>query len=255
VLLSVAYDGRPFKGWAVQAGHRTVAGELLGALRAIDPRIDELRGASRTDSGVHAHDQRVAFDPTKEYALDAWLKGAQCHLPEEIAIRKAWRVERGYITRAHSTGKTYRYAILADARRDPFFEGRAWRVPELEDDAVLERARSEAALAVGTYDYAAFRGAKDARANTTRTLSTISVDRDTSNPRLVYITVRGNAFMYNMVRILVGTFVDVARRRLEAGAVTRALASKNRRDLGITAPADGLYLTRCELDDDDSRGG
>ena len=84
-------------------------------------------------------------------------------------------------------------------------------------------------------------------------MSTIAVDRDTSNPKIVYVTVRGNAFMYNMVRILVGTFVDVARGRLAPGAVTRALESKNRRDLGITAPADGLYLMRCELDDDATR--
>ena len=247
MLLSIAYDGRPFSGFAPQPGRRTVAGELLGALRAIDPRIAEVRGASRTDAGVHALDQRVAFDPTREYPLRAWVDGAGKHLPETIAIRAARYVPRGYTPRFESVSKTYRYALLVDSRPDPFHVGRAWRVPELARDGALERARVEAEFAVGTHDFAAFRGSLDARENTVRTVHACRVDVAPHDPRLVVVEVRGSAFLYNMVRILVGALVDVGRGRLAPGAIVRALASKQRRDLGITAPPDGLVLARYTL--------
>jgi len=255
VLLQVAYDGRPFHGFAPQPDQRTVAGELLGALRAIDPKIVAVRGASRTDAGVHAKDQRVAFDPSRDFPLEAWIKGASRHLPDEIAIRAAWKVERGYDPRAHSRAKTYRYVILVDPRRDPFLVGRAWRVRELAKPGAVEAAASEAALAIGQHDFAAFRGASDPRTNTVRNLSRVEVVRDADDPRIVSVFVRGDAFLYNMVRILVGAIVDVGRGRKAPGTITRALASKDRRDLGITAPPDGLCLEQYEADDDDERRG
>lgn len=248
VLLSVAYDGRRFSGFALQREQRTVAGELWGALRAIDPSIAEVRGASRTDTGVHARDQRVAFDPSRDYPLSAWLQGTAKHLPEEIAIRAAWVVPRGFAPRFHSKAKTYRYVLLADEARDPFLVGRAWRVAELASPEALDRMQAEAKLAVGTHDFAAFRNAADQRQNTVRTIFELSVGPSPEHPRVLHVDVRGGGFLYNMVRILVGTLVDVARGRLEPGAIGRALLSKDRRDAGITAPPDGLYLERYEIE-------
>lgn len=247
VLLSVAYDGRPFSGYAMQRDRRTVAGELLGALRQIDASIAEVRGASRTDAGVHAKDQRVGFDPSKDFPLTAWTHGAQKHLPEEISIKQAWHVERGFSPRHHAVAKTYRYTLLADDSRDPFFVGRAWRVPELATARARRLLELESENACGTHDFAAFRNAADQRDSTVRTLFSVVVHASLDDPRLVFVDVRGNGFLYNMVRILVGTIVDVARGRLEPGAVARALASKDRRDAGITAPPDGLVLERYEI--------
>jgi tRNA pseudouridine38-40 synthase len=252
VLLSVAYDGSTFHGFAPQPDQRTVAGELLGALRAIDPAIREVRGASRTDAGVHARDQRVAFDPSRAYPLTAWTHGAQKHLPDAISIRQAWEVEEGFSPRARSIEKTYRYHLLADASRDPFLTGRAWRVPEI-DARAIEQMRQEAEVAVGTHDFAAFRGAADQRETTTRTLREVAVRALDHDPRVVVIDVTGDGFLYNMVRIIVGTLVDVGRGRKEPGAIFRALASKDRRDAGITAPPDGLYLERYVLEGDEAR--
>ncbi len=248
VLLSVAYDGRRFSGYALQPDRRTIAGELLGALRSIDPSVAEVRGGSRTDAGVHARDQRVAFDPPRELPLTAWTLGAAKHLPEEIAIRRGWQVERGFDPRRAARAKTYRYHLLFDEARDPFVSGRAWQVRGAPVAAALAAMRAEAALAVGTHDFAAFRNAADARENTVRTIFDIGVHASLDDARFVYVDVRGSGFLYNMVRILVGTFVDVARGRLEPGAVTRALASRDRRDGGITAPPDGLCLQRYELE-------
>jgi tRNA pseudouridine38-40 synthase len=105
-------------------------------------------------------------------------------------------------------------------------------------------------VAVGTHDFAAFRSAADERTNTVRTIRSVDVEVDEHDPRLWHVVVAGNAFLHNMVRILVGTIVDVARGRLEPGAVQRALASRQRTDAGTTAPAEGLCLEWIELADE-----
>jgi tRNA pseudouridine38-40 synthase len=249
ILLTVAYDGRPFSGFVPQPGQRTVAGELLAALREVDPSIREIRGASRTDSGVHAYGQRVAFDPERDIPTRGWVLATTRRLPPEIAIRRAAIVARGFTPRFESQRKRYRYVVLRDKLRDPFLEGRAWRVEGL-DDAAMQRAVEEAKLAVGTHDFAAFRSSADQRVNTTRTIERLSIEVDAADPRIVRIEVEGNAFMHNMVRILVGTLMDVARKRRLPGAISRALASQRREDLGITAPPEGLYLVSMTLSDE-----
>jgi tRNA pseudouridine38-40 synthase len=250
VLLTVAYDGRYFAGFANQPSQRTIEGELVGALRVIDPSITTVRGASRTDAGVHAQDQRVAFDPEADLPPRGWAHALRPHLPEEIAIRRAAAVPRGFVPRFESLGKRYRYLLLRDVVPDPFFQGRAWRIEQLGREEGLARLCREAEAATGTHDFKAFRSSDDPRTTTVRTLREISISEDASDPRILRIDIEGNAFMHNMVRILVGTFVDVARGRLPEGAVARAIASGDRRDAGITAPAAGLYLQRVLLRDE-----
>ena len=116
MLLTVAYDGRPFAGFVQQPGQRTVAGELLGALQALDPKVREIRGASRTDAGVHAHGQRVAFDAEAGIPMRGWVLGTARHLPPEIAVRRAAKVPEGFVPRFQNQGKRYRYLLLRDAR-------------------------------------------------------------------------------------------------------------------------------------------
>ncbi len=250
ILLSVAYDGRRFAGFARQPDQRTIAGELLGDLRAIDPTIRDVRGASRTDAGVHARDQRVAFDPTLPVPPRGWALGLARHLPEDIAIRRAARVAATFNPRFASLRKRYRYRVTFDLLRDPFLEGRTWRIPQTLDDSVLELLRKEALPFVGTHDFAAFRSAADERESTTRTLFAVTPERDPADPRSLWITVEGTAFLHNMVRILVGTLIDVVRGRKDPGAGARALESRDRKDAGITAPPDGLVLDRTWLHDE-----
>jgi len=247
VLLTVAYDGRPFAGFAPQPSQRTIAGELLGALQALDPKVRAIRGASRTDAGVHAHGQRVAFDAEVAMPMRGWVLGTARHLPPEIAVRRAAKVPEGFAPRFQNQGKHYRYLLLRDAARDPFLEGRAWRVDGLDDSGALGLLAEEASRCVGTHDFAAFRSSADERANTVRTLRAVRVSEDPSDGRLLRVDVEGDAFLHNMVRILVGTLVDVARGRLAPGATQKALDTKRRADLGITAPADGLYLEHIAL--------
>jgi tRNA pseudouridine38-40 synthase len=241
ILLTVAYDGAAFSGFAPQReGVRTVHATLLTALGRLDPAIARVRGVSRTDAGVHAHGQRVAFEPSRRIPPRGWVLGTNAHLPSDVAVRAAVEAPRGYEPRAHVQKKRYRYTVLVDAVRDPFLERCALRV---EPPVDFGRLAAEAAAAIGTHDFAAFRSSADEREETVRTLHGIEIVRDfEGDPRRFAVEVTGNAFLHNMVRILVGTLLDVARGRLAPGAIGRGLASRDRRDLGVTAPAHGLAL-------------
>ncbi len=243
VLLEVAYDGTGFHGWASQKGWRTVEETMQGAVLAIDPRAGEVRGASRTDAGVHADAQAVAFDTALAVPPRGWVLGLNQHLPDDVAVRVAHTVAPGLEPRFAARGKRYRYRVLVDNVRDPGWRTRAWRLPELD----VEVLRREAEAALGTHDFASFRSSADQRPSTVRTLSRVEVEQDT-DARVVSVVVEGNSFMHNMVRILVGTMVDVGRGRLEPGALARAIEARDRRSAGTTAPAHGLVLEQVHLE-------
>jgi len=243
ILLTVAYDGRLFSGWAKQEHARTIAGELLGAIRAMDPSVSEVRGASRTDAGVHARGQLAAFDPSRDIAPKGWALGLSAHLPAEIAIRQAARAPNGCDPRGIAVRKRYRYLVLRDELRDPFWDGRALRFSHRLDIHLLRR---EAEALVGTHDFAAFRSSSDMRTNTTRSIERVRVEHLPDDSRVLAIDVVGTAFMHNMVRIIVGTLLEVGSGRRAAGAIERGLASKSRGDLGMTASGQGLYLESIE---------
>ncbi|HMJ13155.1 MAG TPA: tRNA pseudouridine(38-40) synthase TruA [Polyangiaceae bacterium] len=246
VLLTVAYDGGPFAGFARQPRDRTVAGELDGAVRAIDPSASEVRGASRTDAGVHARGQVVAFDTNQDIEARGWVLGITRHLPKEIAVVRAARIAPGFVPRHRALRKTYGYVLLCSAVRDPFWEGRAWRIAHRLNHELLQQ---EAQDLLGQHDFRAFRASADERTDTVRQLFRAFVRTASGDERIRVVEVMGDRFMYRMMRIITGTLVDVAAGRLEPGAVKRALRSGSRNDLGITAPPDGLYLEHVRLDE------
>lgn len=249
ILVRVAYDGRGFSGYAAQPDRRTIAGELLGAIAAVDPAVKAIRGSSRTDAGVHAMDQCVAFDPERVMPPKAWTHWINRELGAEIAVRAATSVPRGFEPRHHAAEKTYHYRLLFDDARDPLLDGRVWRLAEGSlTDETIAAMNDELAALVGEHDFAAFRSASDPRVDTTRTIHRASVRRSPDDARLATVEVTGSGFMHNMVRIIVGAAVDVGRRRLPKGAVGRGLETKQRTALGVTAPPDGLYLYSTRLD-------
>jgi tRNA pseudouridine38-40 synthase len=248
VLLTLAYDGAGYSGFARQTNARSVGGELEGAIRCIDPRASHLRAVSRTDAGVHARAQIASFDTTKAIDSRGWVLALVQQLPKDIAVVRAASVPVGFDPRHVAVRKTYRYSVLSSPTHDPFWHQRAWRVYErLNHSAIATEAKS----LLGTHDFRAFRSAQDTRDNTVRTMLRADVTISKSDARIIEIEVEGDRFMHRMMRIICGTLVDVARGRLESGAVERAIASGRREDLGITAPPGGLCLERIVL----SEGG
>jgi tRNA pseudouridine38-40 synthase len=244
ILLTVAYDGQPFAGFARQDNARTVAGELDGAIAAVDPRRTLVRGASRTDAGVHAHGQVVAFDTDKDIDPRGWALAITRHLPKEIAVTRAARIEAGFTPRFNALRKTYRYLLLCAETRDPFLDGRAWRISHRLNHELMA---TEARDLLGQHDFRAFRAAADQRIDTVRQIFRADLRSASGDPRCLELLVAGDRFMYRMMRIILGTLVDVGSGKLAPGAFRRALASGSRTDLGMTAPASGLYLERVEL--------
>jgi tRNA pseudouridine38-40 synthase len=245
VVLSVKYDGTRFSGFARQPSARTVAGELDGAVRSIDSRASLVRGASRTDAGVHAHDQRVAFDTAMDIPSRGWVLALARHLSDEVVVARAARVAVGYDPRAHARHKTYRYIVLRSLVRDPFHRDRAFLVRDRLNHALMGE---EASLLVGTHDFRAFRTSADPRTDTVRTI--VRADVLEVDARSLVIEVQGDRFLHRMVRIIAGTLIDVGRGRLPPHAIRRGIESGSRALLGITAPACGLYLAAMELDDE-----
>jgi tRNA pseudouridine38-40 synthase len=244
VLLRIAYVGTHFHGWAPQTEQRTVAGAVNNAIAAMMPPgiCSAVRGASRTDTGVHAKDQVAAFDSRQEIPPKGWVLGINQRLPRDVAIQSAASVEEGFEPRFRNIGKHYSYRIRYERVRDPFSEDLLWRVT---DTLNVERMLDEAQAFKGEHGFGAFHAARDERTSFTRTIDRIELVHNA--PDLV-IHVYGKAFLYNMVRIMVGTLVDVGRGHREPGTVQKALTSQLRTDAGVTAPAQGLMLETIELD-------
>jgi tRNA pseudouridine38-40 synthase len=250
VLLRVAYDGAPYHGFVVQRGVPTVAGELLRAIHSIDSSVDELRVASRTDAGVHARDQLTCFDSERALPMRAWVLALGKQLPESIAVRAAYEVPPRYHPRFETVGKRYRYLIHCERVPDPLLARRAWRVHGLAgvSDASVALMDAELAACRGTHDFAAFASSADVRVHTERRIDDTAVRFLVDDARaVVAVDIEGSGFLHNMVRILVGTVIDVGLGRVEPGAIRRALAGCDRRLAGQTAPPDGLYLEQVKL--------
>lgn len=247
VILTVAYDGSQFSGIAPQVNSNTVSAELRKAIATMDPNAGSLRIASRTDAGVHARGQVVAFQTRMSIPSRGWLAGLSSALPPAVAVVAVTQTTAGFEPSKRAVAKAYRYLILQGSIRDPFQHARAWRV---FDPLNLEVMQREAQALVGEHDFRAFRSAADIRTNTIRRIEKADLTIDPAQARLLRVDVYGNRFMYNMVRIIVGTLVDVGRGRLAPGAIQRALASGSRDDLGVTAPAEGLYLEQVVLPSD-----
>ena len=239
IALGVAYQGTRFHGFAPQPGMRTVYGTLLEAVQSMGADVSEMRGLSRTDAGVHARAQLVAFDTQQIIAARGWVLGLNHHLPEDVSVRSARTVPIGFNPRFASLGKRYVYSLLQDPLPDPLLCHTTWHQHRDFDDAL---ARAELEAAVGTHDFSAFRSASDSRPSAVRTIVRSSVTRDRGDPRCVHLEVEGTAFLHNMVRILAGTAVDVALGRKPPGTLARALQSGLRAEAGRTAPPQGLLL-------------
>jgi tRNA pseudouridine38-40 synthase len=235
---TVEYDGTDFSGWQRQREERTVQGVLEDSIRQMTGESVFVRGAGRTDAGVHADGQVATFELEVNIPPHGLLRGLNSLLPPDLALVEVAEAPSDFDARFSARGKVYRYTIWNHFVRSPLRARRAWHVREPLD---AEAMRTAAAALVGEHDFRAFRASDCDRRTTRRIVRGIDIDRQGA---LLTIDVEATAFLKNMVRILVGTLVDVGRGRIVPGAVARMLETGDRAAGGMTAPACGLTLLR-----------
>ena len=244
--LVVAYDGGAYAGWQVQPNHVTVQEVLERSLEALAGRFIRVQGSGRTDSGVHAKGQVVSFDAELPFPEETILRALNARLPLDVRVLEARRHPEGFHALRHVTGKRYRYLVQDGRIGDVFQRNYSWRVPVNLDEAAMARA---AELLVGEHDFASFEAAGAERKTTVRHVTELRVERQQPHPTgLIAIDIAANGFLYNMVRIIVGTLIEVGKGKQPARWVAEALAARRREAAGQTAPPEGLCLMKVWCD-------
>ena len=237
-MIRIAYDGSAYHGWQQLDGVITVAGKINEALSDLCGEAVELIGGSRTDAGVHARDNVAVFDvpDTRQIPAEKIPGALNVRLPEDIRIKSGVQVPEDFHPRHCDTEKTYEYRILNSKLQDPLRRNfTRWVRHELDERAMDEAAQ----YLVGEHDFTSFCSA-GAQSNTrVRTIYEAGVRRHGEE---LIIRVKGNGFLYNMVRIIAGTLIEVGEGKRKPEDMAGVIEAKDRAAAGITAPPQGLCL-------------
>ena len=238
VLLTLAYDGTNFAGFQVQKNARTVQSTVQDAIERIWGDRLPVVGCSRTDAGVHARDYKLTFHAAPRLTEDRIPAALNAHLPDDIAVLGAEIVPDTFHVRHDVYEKEYEYVICNTQYRDPFSVHTALHYRRPIDAELLACAAQHF---LGTHDFRAFMASGSDIADTTRTVRSVSVTREGS---VVRLRIAADGFLYNMVRIFVGTMLSVNEGKLTPDDIPAVIDSRDRKNAGITVPAHGLYLNR-----------
>lgn len=236
------YDGSHFSGWQVQATYpqgetvRTIQAAVERALSAVADESVRVTVAGRTDAGVNACAQVVHFDTTAPRKAQAWVRGTNTHLPPDIAVLWAGEVDESFHARYSATGRWYRYLIFNRGVRPTYLAQRVtWEYRPLD----VGRMQQAAIHLVGQHDFSAFRATGCQAKSPVRDLRELSVAR---HGEIIAITAHANAFLHHMVRNIAGVLIAIGAGEREPMWAGEVLQGRDRRQGGVTAPPDGLYL-------------
>ena len=239
LLLKPAYDGTRYHGWQIQENALTVQQVFQEALCKVTGRQEDLKACSRTDTGVHAREFCVSLKTESPIPEERLVAALNHYLPQDMAVRSCQRVGEDFHARYSCKGKEYCYEIWNHPVREPFLAGRALHYWYPIDEALLDQA---ARHYLGSHDFSSFCTLdKRERGDLTRRVFTSRVER---RGDLVVFTVGADGFLYNMVRIMVGTLLRVQQGKFSPEDIPGILEAKDRKAAGPTAPACGLYLNR-----------
>lgn len=234
----ISYDGTNFSGFQIQPRNRTIQGELEKALTKIHkgPYI-RIHPSGRTDTGVHAKGQVIHFETSYNLPVNNWKRALNTLLPSDVYVRKVKEVPDAFHSRYDVVEKEYRYYIWNELETDVFKQNYAYQIPYTLDIQAIKNAckRFE-----GSHNFTTFSSAKaTTKGSKVRTMYEVTCNREGSQIELVF---RGSGFLYNMVRIIAGTLLDIGQGKLLPSDVDDLLQKKDRRLVGETVPAQGLYL-------------
>ncbi len=244
IMLTIAYDGTAYKGWQIQPGEPTIEGVLNSELSRFLHEDIKVIGASRTDAGVHARGAIAVFDTESSIPGDKFSFAINKGLPDDIRIIGSVQVRDDFHPRKVPCRKTYEYRIYNDTFPMPTRRLYTYHVYGKLDERLMDRAGKHL---IGEHDFTAFSSVGGQALTTVRTIFDVSVIRE---DREVIISVTGNGFLYNMVRIIAGTLIEVGQGKTEPDEIIRILEERDRSHAGQTAPACGLCLAGYTFDDD-----
>ncbi len=237
-LLKIAYLGTAYHGWQVQPNGVTVQEKLQDALEAVYKERLGVTGCSRTDAGVHAREFYCHFDTDIAIPENGVVAALNAKLPDDITALECKYVDDDFHARYNSKGKNYVYRILNGLISSPFDFDRVWHISRPLD---LEKMNDCLSRIIGTHDFVSFSSSARTVEDTVRTVSECKACR---HGDYIEISVTANGFLYNMVRIIVGTAVEASDGRISPSAIDTILSSGDRSLAGITAPPQGLYLNK-----------
>ncbi len=236
ILLVLAYDGSAFHGWQAQKNAGSVQQTLSEALFALTGERVMPAGAGRTDAGVHAWAQIASFQTDSAIPPERFAYALNSLLPKSMAVISSYEVPSAFHPRMAAAGKWYRYCIYNAAQRSPLHEGRAWHVAASLNLQAMQKAAEQV---VGDHDFRAFCASGHSVKTYTRRIDSAQWSQEGAR---INFDICGSGFLYNMVRILVGTMVEIGRNQREIETMAIALRTGERTDAGKTAPAGGLYM-------------
>ena len=242
----ISYDGTNYVGWQVQPNGVSVQELLEKALWELTGETIRVEGSGRTDSGVHARAQVAHFDTEARMSADKFAIALNTHLPRDIRVLYSEACDPSFHARFSAKQKQYAYTVQLGTHADVFARTTSLHLHYMPDIPAMQEA---AKAVIGTHDFSAFMCSGSTMENTVRT---VTRSEWTQNGNLLTYTVTGNGFLYNMVRILVGTMLEIGGGKRPVGDMEHAIASGRRVDAGATAPAHGLCLMRVIYPDFDT---
>ena len=237
--LGVEYNGSPYCGWQQQKRCVSIQQHLQQAISFVADHPVQLTCAGRTDAGVHAVEQVAHFESAAKRDSRAWVLGSNCRLPRDIRIKWVVEVDDNFHARFSAIARSYRFIILNSATPSGLFHDRcSWEYRALDQRRMHDCAQQ----LLGEHDFSAFRAVGCQAKSVSRNVQEISVQRQ---GELIYFDIKANAFLYHMVRNIAGSLMVVGKGEQSCDWFAKVLASRDRNQAGITAPAAGLYFVRA----------
>lgn len=240
--MTIAYNGTAYHGWQRQNNALAVQEVFEDALYVLTGKHIVVQGCSRTDAGVHAREYVLSFELDSPITLRGVVFGLNPKLPNDISVLKCEEADKDFHARYCCKGKEYEYIVHNSEIKNPFYKDTAYRSWYPIDTELIDKAAKDF---VGTHDFKAFCSTDCDKENTVRTIHYFNVHRE---GELVIFNVSGDGFLYNMVRIMVGTLLFINEGKIGANDIPKILASKDRTKAGKTVPPEGLYLNKVYYD-------
>ena len=238
IKLTLEYDGTNYLGWQKQKVGITIQGTLEEAIKVLTKEEVEVTGSSRTDAGVHAKGFVANFKTNSNIPSEKFREAINHKLPEDIVILKSEEVEEEFHARYNAMGKTYSYSILNRDVPSAIDRNYLYHVKRRLD---VESMKEACQYFIGTHDFSAFKTSGSSVKTTVRTIKELYIE---DNDDIIKIYVTGDGFLYNMVRIIVGTLIMVGSNKIKPLEIKNIIASKEREKAGICVPASGLVLEK-----------